>query len=236
MEEVNKLYKELYEKKAVIDHNKWKKTKDTSFLKHFINTKMEINGFLMGDVENKRVLDIGCADGVLLNYIKDFKEYVGIDISEKRVKNANIFIKENNIPNAKVYLRNAEEPFDDLGVFDCIYCLELLEHVLDPINILDNIKGVSNKDTRILITTPDGEFNKPNPPEHLRIYTRGGLALLLKLNGFKPIHKKILGWNKSMISVVFIISNLRLKLKGDKYKWKQFGQVLSTIYVLVKVK
>lgn len=75
----------------------------------------------------------------------------------------------NLFPNAKVYTLNIRKdlkaklkvignaqllPFKN-GVFDLVFCGEIIEHLVNPINFLKEVKRVLKKNGKLIITTPN---------------------------------------------------------------------------------
>ncbi len=90
---------------------------------------------LLGDVKNKRILDIGCASGYLGAELKRRGAYVvGVDISAGAIE---------------VAQRKLDEAYriDDDGKF--------LEHIFDPRKTLHIAKSYLKSDGSIIITTPN---------------------------------------------------------------------------------
>ena len=83
--------------------------------------------------ENKRILDVGCAGGEIMQYLKDHNnDVVGLDINEESVK----LCEEKGL---KVYLCDIEkESIPEIGIFDVIIMAEVLEHLIDPLVVLKN--------------------------------------------------------------------------------------------------
>jgi 2-polyprenyl-3-methyl-5-hydroxy-6-metoxy-1,4-benzoquinol methylase len=101
---------------------------------------------------NESVLEIGCESGNLLSQIFNAKRIVGLDISELALKDA--YEKCNKTP-VELFKHDATEPLPfDRGEFDVIICSEVLEHVVDPKKVLNNIQNISTNKTRILVSIP----------------------------------------------------------------------------------
>jgi 2-polyprenyl-3-methyl-5-hydroxy-6-metoxy-1,4-benzoquinol methylase len=96
--------------------------------KQFLNTAIP---------NNPSILDIGCGDGFAFSYItnhKKFKNYIAVDFSEIKLKT---LFQQNN--DATVCITDADNlPFKENN-FDVIFCLEVLEHVIDPDVVLNQI-------------------------------------------------------------------------------------------------
>jgi methionine biosynthesis protein MetW len=133
------------------------------------------------------VLDIGCGDGLLLEYLKDQKnaQVYGIDLSEEAVRLA----KERNIETTVGDILQIEIE----RVYDYIILSEVLEHLNDPEIVIAKLKGKFRKS--LLISIPNigyykhrlrllfGHFPlqwKYHPSEHLRFWTVADFRLWLR--------------------------------------------------------
>jgi malonyl-CoA O-methyltransferase len=79
----------------------------------------------LGNVENKKILDVGCGKGRFAKKIKDFYpscEMHGVDISEELLKEVPAPIIKN-----KGSILNL--PYSE-NFFDCVFCVETLEHAI----------------------------------------------------------------------------------------------------------
>src|SRR2546430_796287 len=83
----------------------------------------------------RRLLDLGCADGILAEQLQErFKEVHGVDISETALAAA----RARGITTHRVNVDEEKLPYDD-GYFDAITCLDLIEHVFEPRVLLAEI-------------------------------------------------------------------------------------------------
>ena len=88
-------------------------------------------------IKNKKILDIGCGGGILAESMaKCGAEVTGIDLSEEVLRVAELH-QQNNTTQVNYLLTSVEEfARDHAKEFDIVTCLELLEHVPDPISIV----------------------------------------------------------------------------------------------------
>ncbi len=154
----------------------------------------------------KNVLDFGCGDGTFLNHItidkKDIKQAVGLDLSEEAIQ-----IGKRKY--SQITFRQGE--LLDLSLrpntFDTVFAIEVMEHLLDVDQYLEEIKKILKKGGYLCITTTDfnllkklviaglfwEKFFYPNNP-HIRFYTRKTLADICRKHGLEQVGYK---WNKS---------------------------------------
>lgn len=114
----------------------------------------KINDLLQSD-NNDDLLDIGCGSGYLLNQAV-CKRGVGADISDLMVKTA----KENCKNNGKKFVVQSDAeslPFKKSS-FNKIVSTEVIEHILHPKALLEEIERVSRDDTVIVITIPNEKY------------------------------------------------------------------------------
>jgi ubiquinone/menaquinone biosynthesis C-methylase UbiE len=97
----------------------------------------------------KNVLDIGCAEGVILERIGADRT-VGLDLSREALKKARM-----RMPSAKLVLGDALKlPFKD-NSFDASVCSEVLEHNPEPGKILREAARVTKPGGKIVVTVPN---------------------------------------------------------------------------------
>jgi demethylmenaquinone methyltransferase/2-methoxy-6-polyprenyl-1,4-benzoquinol methylase len=97
----------------------------------------------------KRVLDIGCGEGLITERI-GVDRAVGLDLSKEALKEA-----RRRLPRAKLVLGDAQNlPFKD-NSFDAAVCSEVIEHNPEPGKILKEAARVTKPNGKIVVTIPD---------------------------------------------------------------------------------
>ncbi|MBI2106991.1 class I SAM-dependent methyltransferase [Candidatus Woesearchaeota archaeon] len=103
-----------------------------------------------------KILDVGCGDGALYNIIKGrCKNYYGVDISKTALSQ----IKDKKVNMRVVNINEEKLPFQD-NFFDYVVCLDVIEHVFDPIKLIEEIFRVTKKEGFVIISTPNIRYYK----------------------------------------------------------------------------
>lgn len=207
MKKVESTYKKLYEMFAKKDEMLAKGHKDEILIKFFPYSRIILCGLLAGKIKDKRILDLGCNTAILSRILNGYKEYVGIEISSYLCNK----IKPKK--NVKIVNANVEDKsIADLGKFDIIFCLELLEHVQNPIKLFENIREMAHKDTIIIFSTPYKLNPKQQEQElnvgHLRLFDAHKFSVIL--NAFGLEIEKINHIGKEFSFLVIINNYLEL--------------------------
>jgi methionine biosynthesis protein MetW len=149
-----------------------------------------------------RLLDVGCGDGSLIEIARSrFDEVYGCDISELILKDA----KERGIISTCLDLNTGHLPYRDKS-FNTITCLEVIEHVLNPIHLLKDLNRLLRPKGQLVLSTPNIRYFKnvgrllltgrfPHTTTdtfvwgggHLHYFTRKDLSFLLREAGLKKM-------------------------------------------------
>ncbi len=138
-----------------------------------------------------KVLDLGCGTGDLIAILKQKGCKVwGVDLDKNAINFAKKYFKLEN-----VYPISCEEFFtlENIPRFDLITAFELLEHLDNPLNFLQNIKNLLKKEGIAVISTPSRERILPNlwpadfPPHHLTRWNEKAIFNLFEKVGFEII-------------------------------------------------
>jgi 2-polyprenyl-3-methyl-5-hydroxy-6-metoxy-1,4-benzoquinol methylase len=78
--------------------------------------------------------------------------------------------------------------------FDAVLLIEVIEHVPDPVDFLNRLRGLLDPKGQIFLTTPCGELrngsratNAYDTPEHVQFFTEKSLRLAVEKAGFSSI-------------------------------------------------
>jgi 2-polyprenyl-3-methyl-5-hydroxy-6-metoxy-1,4-benzoquinol methylase len=151
--------------------------------------------FLLRAKDRPSVLDVGCATGTLLAFLRDRGWRVtGVEISacweyarnERKLDVRNLPLEENKFPDES---------------FDVILASHLIEHLNDPRSFLVEIFRILKNDGYIFISTPNisgfqarlfGGFWRSAIFDHLYLFSVRTLKTMLKMAGFKV--EKVSTW------------------------------------------
>jgi SAM-dependent methyltransferase len=153
----------------------------------------------LGRSNGRTLLDVGCNLGFATEAGRSLGyRATGIDIDEDAVERAKVAFPECDFRPVSIdALAQGGEKFDT------IYCSEVIEHLVDPLDFLKNIKSVMKNHGVLFMTTPDvGHYSLPKkigklvewttfrPPEHLLYFDRKSLGILFKKAGFHDVKFK----------------------------------------------
>lgn len=94
------------------------------------------------DLEDKKVLDIGCGGGILTESLAIMgAEVTGLDLAEDALTVARLHWPETAKIKSPTYVCESAENYAALysGQFDVITCMELIEHVPEPLRLIQAI-------------------------------------------------------------------------------------------------
>jgi len=125
--------------------------------------------------DGEKILDVGCGWGRILVGLRKFFPHsylVGIDIIPQLLERAKKVIKEEigNLDKLELLVADIDQlPFQD-DTFDKVIAIRILQYVPDPYYSLNELKRVTKKGGRVVITVP----NKLNPRQlffyHTKLY------------------------------------------------------------------
>jgi SAM-dependent methyltransferase len=169
----------------------------------------------------RNVLEIGCGTGTILDLLPAQRK-CGIDISSMAIN----YTISKGIEGYVVDIDQDDLPFQD-GEFDAVLCIEVLEHLFDPIHALAEANRVLIEGGRLVVTVPNvayyqyrllhlwGKFtdlhgNGLIVDEHIRFYTQDSMARIIELCGFTVQRTK-----GALKRVIPIPSHLQDQEKND---------------------
>jgi len=113
---------------------------------NFITNNMSLQG--------KHVLDIGCGGGILSEAMaKQSAHVTAIDVSKENINIASQHASDNELEIS--YATTTAETFSENNIekFDLITCMELLEHVPDPVSIIQACSKMLKPGGHLMLST-----------------------------------------------------------------------------------
>ena len=153
--------------------------------KTIIRHKWAIETFL-SNVKNKRILEIGCGSGGMIEFLMKTNEVYGADVSDSGIKIA----KRKGLKVFKVDISEQRLPFKT-GVFDYVLMIGTIEHLMNPQKAINEIQRVLRKEGICLITAPN--YRNEHPFIYPYLFRYRGFRNYLENNGFKIIRMKSYG-------------------------------------------
>lgn len=133
------------------------------------------------------VIDLGCGNSAkLLTCFKLKYRIVGVDFQEKLLD----ILKNNFDQNATYFGKDLEEEFNLNETFDMVICADVIEHLTNPIMLLENAKRHMSEDSILVLSSPEKDSIKINNSLHAREFTCDELSAVLLAAGFEIIEKK----------------------------------------------
>jgi len=143
---------------------------------YFVRRELFKSTSLLSPHIKGKILDVGCDNKPYQKLFTHAKEYIGLELDspENRKKGE-----------ANVFYDGKHFPFGD-STFDSVVFTQVLEHVFNPDEFLNEINRILKKDGNILLTAPFIWDEHEQPHDYAR-YSSFGLGHLLKKHGFQII-------------------------------------------------
>ena len=166
------------------------KTRDGKLKVHLLKDSLRTIKQFQKNIKNKIILDFGCGTGEFLyNSQKIFKKGFGIEPDKSRIQ----YSENNKIK----FFKNIKE-IEKLNLkFDSIFLFHVFEHLINPIDILIQLKSKLKKNGILIIEVPHANdlllsklrlksfINFTLWSEHLILHTKRSLKCFLEKAGFK---------------------------------------------------
>lgn len=155
--------------------------------------------------KGNRLLDVGCGDGSFGKLAKNnFKYIYGVDLASDALKRT----KTKGLAVLKVNINAKRLPFKSC-VFDTVSCLDVVEHIFEPEDLIREGNRLLKSGGIFIISTPNirfiehismllarGYFPKTSydidsyDGGHIHYFTFSDIRRLLEENGFKILEEK----------------------------------------------
>lgn len=160
------------------------------FLRHLVRIEKQLGS----SVQNWRLMEVGCGSGVLLQTA--IARGWQANALEYSAELAAVARRAN--PGSAITVADASQYTDGTADYDAVMALDVLEHVLDPAQLLLNCGSLLKPGGLLLLQTPNtrslrhrlqgAAWEMRDPAQHLHLFSPAGLRALLSRTGFGVIH------------------------------------------------
>lgn len=210
----------------------------------------KLRSFILGKIQTGSILDIGCSAGYFLDVMKGFECY-GID----RFLTYGKIAKEKHGENIFIGTFEDYKPPSPGFLFDCITLQDVLDHMINPIEVLRKCNELLKTNGILIVKVHDmsclyakitgKNFYAFIPPEHLFYFNKTSIMTALKKASFNVIFSKHIG-HMMFLSTVFyrlskknqnsIFFHLYKLIKGTWLGHKRIYRNLHDIITVFAVK
>jgi len=122
---------------------------------HDINPlRLEWIDRLSGGIAGKRVIDVGCGGGILSESMAlQGAQVTGIDLAEKPLKVAKLHQLESGVQVDYRLIAAEDLAAAEPDSFDVVTCMEMLEHVPDPVSVMSACARMVKPDGWVFFST-----------------------------------------------------------------------------------
>lgn len=197
--DLNEYYKNKYYQLEKGNYSKSYDSNEIEYINRQIFLKHHIIKSLTENILTENFLDIGCGEGFVLNFFKKQKFNVtGIDFSSSGISQHNSDCLDTFIEGD--IFQSIEQLLEQKEIFDIIWLDNVLEHVINPLELLINCQKLSHTQTILVIEVPN-DFSEiqmfalsnnyiDNPfwvalPDHLSYFNRTALNNLASDAGWE---------------------------------------------------
>ena len=157
--------------KLIMNNTKWKKYIRAEIIQnepHGMDAYDRVRdlNFLLNntDFKNKKILDIGCEEGMIISSLQKVIKCKCIGLTMKICNNP-------KIKNVKIVEGDMHElPFEDES-FDIVLIMHTLEHSIAPYIVLSEIHRILKPDGEIMIIMPEEGDNNTSSEQHYMTLT-----------------------------------------------------------------
>jgi len=167
-----------------------------------------------------RILEIGCANGGLLNELKQvgYKNVLGVDPSPVCAQNAE------NLYQIRVITSALSDLSKEIGLFDFIILVAVLEHIRDLSEAVTKLSNLLAPDGKLYIEVPDvlqftSSLDAPFQEfsiEHINYFSSKSLLNLMGTCGFSEVSSTQIAYEQTDFHTGYVLRMVFEKERGNR--------------------
>jgi len=170
------------------------------------------------------ILDLGCGScGLTLSLLKNGYKVTSVDNSEEMLEMGREILQKNGLSASRVYKSDIASFTDkNKNKFDCLICLDVIEHIKDDHDALLQIHRLIKKGGLLVLSVPAHQ-NLYGPKDvelgHYRRYSKKDLNNKLRNSGFNV--KMIRFWNFTGAIITWMYIKILNKRIAEDFRYKE---------------
>jgi len=205
----------------------------------FLRFYQDLEQLIMQHVSGRKILDVGCGDGMFLSTLSNEWCKHGVEPSASGAQLA----QQRSLDVACATLDTATNAYE----VDLISALDVIEHVVDPHSFVKSLKRHLRKGGVLLVLTGDADAYPARiaGPQwsylrwcgHISVFSQAGLRKLLESHGFEVLASRRCGHPSSPGAVawwrVHLLEPAR-RILGRNKSWYPFWRDHQTVIARLK--
>jgi len=211
---------------------------------NFLKQKLKEIRKEFNDNESIKILDLGCGDGVVTNYIASIckvnDKVFGVDINPIRLERA-----KKNCQNANFILGDATKLQFSNNSFEVVVLHHIIEHIPNNERVLEECHRVLKEDGYLILGVPnEGGVNGSiyrmihkkayKESEHIHFYSSRSMKRLVNENGFNCIENKGFGFLFPFAPIHYIILQNKLLFNIGNWVTQKLRFTADSLFFVAK--
>lgn len=190
---------------------------------YFLRRLMRLENRVGGAPEGSRLLEIGCGAGILLQEAWNRGwEADAIELSAELAARARV-----NNPDARITTGDIQDQEPEGVGYDAMICLDVLEHVLSPMTMVENCRDLLRPGGLLLLQTPNTrslrarlqgkKWEMLDADQHLNLFSPDALRVLLTTVGFDILEMTTASGSGGETGFARVVAGVKESLLGLLY-------------------
>jgi len=216
--------KDVYEKDYMLPYHWTMDSTSRQGIQYFGYLELVIN--MLSKTEVKKVLDVGCGDGILCaELVKKGFEVTGVDFSKNAINHSKRLVPKANFICADALKADALSEFQNY--FDALTLIEVIEHIPPSrhLQLMKNVYKLLKKNGILILSTPSIKYPLVNE-QHYKHFSLSEISQLLEDNGLFSIENIVGNHHSSFLK----IEKIYRFIDNKYYDLKFIRKIFATLY------